>query len=64
MMETYSQFLNFVELSGPTLFNPLIQEAMKLADAMKNSPSDPYFVLLILTDGEIHDMEATKTSIV
>lgn len=37
---------------------------MKLANAMKNSPDDPYFVLLILTDGEIHDMEPTKTSIV
>ena len=37
---------------------------MKLANAMKGSPDDPYFVLLILTDGEIHDMEATKTSIV
>ena len=31
---------------------------------MKNSPEDPYYVLLILTDGEIHDMEATKSSIV
>lgn len=37
---------------------------MKLAESFKNSPDDPYFVLLILTDGEIHDMEATKTSIV
>lgn len=37
---------------------------MKLANAMKDSPEDPYFVLLILTDGEIHDMEPTKTSIV
>lgn len=64
MMDTYKDILNFVELSGPTLFNPLIQEAMKLANAMKGSPDDPYFVLLILTDGEIHDMEPTKTSIV
>ncbi len=37
---------------------------MKLASSLKDSPGDPYFVLLILTDGEIHDMEATKSSIV
>jgi len=29
-----------------------------------NGGPDAYYILLILTDGEIHDMEATKSSIV
>jgi hypothetical protein len=37
---------------------------MRLAEALKSAPNDPYIVLLILTDGCIHDMEATKTSLV
>ncbi|KAL4499199.1 hypothetical protein ABPG72_006785 [Tetrahymena utriculariae] len=64
MMDTYANFLNFVELSGPTLFNPLIQETMKLAQISKQQNDNNYYILLILTDGEIHDMEQTTSSIV
>jgi hypothetical protein len=64
MMEAYRNILQYVELAGPTLFNPLITETMRLAESMKDAPNDPYFVLLILTDGVIHDMEDTKSSIV
>lgn len=63
-MDTYSNILNNVELSGPTLFNPLIQETMKVAQASKDQKDDNYYILLILTDGEIHDMEQTTSSIV
>jgi hypothetical protein len=37
---------------------------MKVAQTYVNGPEDKYFILLILTDGEIHDMEETKRSIV
>ncbi|KRX08060.1 C2 domain [Pseudocohnilembus persalinus] len=64
IMESYTNILRFIELSGPTLFNPLIQEAMKLAQSSVQQGLDNYFILLILTDGAIHDMDQTKSSIV
>lgn len=64
VMEVYANALKNVELSGPTYFNPLIQEAVKLCDAHKKAEADIYTILLILTDGEIHDMEETVNTIV
>ena len=45
----YAQLLPNVELAGPTLFAPLIQETMKLAQACKENGSKVYNILLILT---------------
>ncbi|EGR27171.1 hypothetical protein IMG5_201120 [Ichthyophthirius multifiliis] len=65
MMESYKQFLNHVELSGPTLFNPLIQEAMNLITKnCKENNYKNYYILLLLTDGQIQDMNLTVASIV
>jgi len=56
-------------LSGPTIFAQMIQAAGKLAEgamfeANLNGSAGAYTILLILTDGEISDMEATKEAIV
>jgi len=59
IMNTYLHSLQNVELSGPTYFSPLINEVMKYCQAQKNNPNGLYTVLLLLTDGEIHDMEET-----
>ena len=55
----YANALKSVELAGPTYFAPLMSEAFKLARICKNEGSSVYQILLILTDGEIHDMYAT-----
>ena len=49
-------------MSGPTYFAPIIREA--LTHARKLQGRYAYAVLLILTDGEIHDMNETKNLIV
>jgi len=59
IMQTYLNALHHVELSGPTLFAPILQAAMKVALQNKSEGSVEYTILLILTDGEIHDMEQT-----
>ena len=64
IMDTYAYALGHVELSGPTLFNPLIQEAMKVASFNKSSGMPVYSILLILTDGAIHDMNETIESLI
>jgi len=64
IMEAYQYALQNVELSGPTYFNPLITEALKACAVNKQNETDIYTILLILTDGEIHDMDETIDSIV
>lgn len=59
IMDTYAYALKNVELAGPTLFGPLIKQAMQVAQANKQSSAGIYSILLILTDGEIHDMRET-----
>ncbi len=64
LMELYKYALQHVQLSGPTLFMPILQEAFKIANTSKMEGSRCYQILLILTDGEIHDMENTVDLIV
>ena len=60
----YRNALNQVELYGPTLFTPLIRNAMDAANASYAPPSHVYTVLMILTDGVINDMQETINAIV
>lgn len=60
IMTAYRNALSVVELSGPTLFAQVIQTAVTMAEAAQvNQYNQQYFILLILTDGEIHDMRET-----
>jgi hypothetical protein len=52
-----------VELSGPTFFSHVIEEVLSLIQSKKKR-LNLYHVLLILTDGSIHDMRKTIDSIV
>jgi hypothetical protein len=56
-MQEYKTFLPQCIFDGPTYFAPLLNETMKIAGQCKALGSDNYFILLILTDGEIHDMD-------
>ncbi|CAD8128603.1 unnamed protein product [Paramecium sonneborni] len=64
IMQAYNYAVRNVKFDGPTYFNPIIQESMKIAQSCKDMASSTYFVLFILTDGEIHDMKETIDSIV
>lgn len=60
IMTAYRNALSVVELSGPTLFAQVISTAVQMAEnAQVNQLNQQYFILLILTDGEIHDMRET-----
>lgn len=60
----YANAINQVELSGPTYFAPLLTTFMQIAQQNMKEGSQLYQVLLILTDGEIHDMDQTVDLIV
>ena len=60
LLDSYAQALQHYGLSGPTNFAPTINGVREIAEASANT----YTILLILTDGEITDMEATLKAIV
>jgi hypothetical protein len=65
ILEAYKESLSKVKLSGPTLFAPIIQAAcQKAAAANCTQENQKYFVLLILTDGVINDIDAAIDSII
>ncbi len=58
----YKHAINYTTLSGPTYFSTTLSVVL---DYMKANLSQPmYHILLILTDGIIHDMPRTKDLIV
>merc|ERR1711994_359509 len=63
ILAAYYNSLQAVQLFGPTNFSPVINHVAKFAAAYQRDPSQ-YFVLLIITDGIITDLEATMVAII
>ena len=63
VLSAYYNSLYNVQLYGPTNFSPVINHVAQFASAYLSDPSN-YFVLLIITDGIITDLEETKQSII
>eukprot|EP00301_Raphidiophrys_heterophryoidea_P024001 c7659_g1_i2.p1 GENE.c7659_g1_i2~~c7659_g1_i2.p1 ORF type:complete len:416 (+),score=85.48 c7659_g1_i2:447-1694(+) len=64
VLETYRNFTATVVLWGPTTFAPCIQQAIKIASQFQTQQNQKYFVLLIITDGSIADLDETKSAII
>ena len=65
IMQAYHDCLGNVALSGPTLFSPLIETCAGIAAAAAVSQErQKYFVLLIITDGAINDLDQSIASVV
>lgn len=63
VISAYYKALHAVMLYGPTNFSPVIDHVARLARECEDSPSN-YHVLLIITDGVICDLEATKSAVI
>ncbi|XP_038871523.1 copine-3-like [Salvelinus namaycush] len=65
IVEAYRMALPQVKLYGPTNFSPIINHVAGIASgAAQQNNASQYFVLLIITDGEITDMDQTRDAIV
>jgi hypothetical protein len=65
IITAYRNSLQRVQLDGPTYFQPLIKNSVEYVKSqMSKLKSSIYYILLILTDGQIHDMQETKNIIV
>lgn len=63
ILSSYYTSLNSVQLYGPTNFSPVIRHVGKFAQVHQADPTN-YFVLLIITDGIITDLDETKSALV
>eukprot|EP00240_Pyramimonas_obovata_P000816 CAMPEP_0118955512 /NCGR_PEP_ID=MMETSP1169-20130426/60090_1 /TAXON_ID=36882 /ORGANISM="Pyramimonas obovata, Strain CCMP722" /LENGTH=535 /DNA_ID=CAMNT_0006903381 /DNA_START=178 /DNA_END=1782 /DNA_ORIENTATION=+ len=64
ILDAYRQALQSVQLSGPTLFQNVIDNAARLTQAEMKDGRQKYTILMIITDGEIMDMDQTIHAIV
>ncbi|XP_062180385.1 protein BONZAI 3-like [Phragmites australis] len=64
IMSAYTTALCSVSLAGPTMFGPVINKAAEIASQSLQCANNKYFVLLIITDGVLTDIQETKDSIV
>uniref|UniRef100_A0A8C2J2I0 Copine-3 n=1 Tax=Cyprinus carpio TaxID=7962 RepID=A0A8C2J2I0_CYPCA len=65
IVDAYRMVLPQIRLYGPTNFSPIINHVARIASGAAQQPNAAqYFVLLIITDGEITDLDQTRQSIV
>lgn len=66
VLATYKNNVYQLNFSGPTYFTPLIRNVINVVkfNMDKNSKELEYYILLILTDGQINDMAQTCDAIV
>ncbi|KAK7820412.1 protein bonzai 1 [Quercus suber] len=64
IMMAYTSALLNVSLAGPTLFGPVISNAALIASQSLANGGRKYFVLLIITDGVVTDLQETKDALV
>eukprot|EP01033_Poteriospumella_lacustris_P004544 gene4545-3249_t len=65
VMQAYSDCLHHVMLSGPTLLAPIINATAHTAGTIGcTQERQRYHILLIITDGVVNDMDATKQAII
>jgi copine 5/8/9 len=61
-MNAYKNSIQKVHLSGPTLFCPMLESMNSLVS--KSLSDSSYYILLILTDGEVRDMDKTIEALI
>ncbi|KAH7846485.1 hypothetical protein Vadar_014529 [Vaccinium darrowii] len=64
IMASYATALHNVTLAGPTLFGQVINTAAEIASRSLSYNSSKYFVLLIITDGVVTDLQETTDALV
>uniref|UniRef100_A0A1D1YRQ4 Protein BONZAI 3 n=1 Tax=Anthurium amnicola TaxID=1678845 RepID=A0A1D1YRQ4_9ARAE len=64
ILSAYRSALHNVSLAGPTLFGQVINKAAQIASSSLSFNKNTYFVLLIITDGVVTDLQETMDSLV
>ena len=60
----YKEAVHSFKFHGPTMFSEIFRMACEYAEHESSQDKQKYLILLVLTDGDISDMQATKDEIV
>ncbi|OXB76078.1 UNVERIFIED_CONTAM: hypothetical protein H355_000177 [Colinus virginianus] len=65
IVQAYSACLPHIRFYGPTNFSPIVNHVARFAaQATQQEAASQYFILLIITDGVISDMDETRHAVV
>ena len=65
VLKEYRTFITKIHLSGPTYFSPMINDLnLEVKKELEEGKIMNYHILMILTDGQIDDMDETKDALV
>ena len=65
VLREYRNFITKIHLSGPTYFSPMINDLnYEVKKEIEEGKIMNYHILMILTDGQIDDMDDTKNALV
>uniref|UniRef100_A0A8C6IRV6 Copine-2 n=1 Tax=Melopsittacus undulatus TaxID=13146 RepID=A0A8C6IRV6_MELUD len=65
IVQAYSACLPHIRFYGPTNFSPIVNHVARFASqATQQEAASQYFILLIITDGVISDMDETRHAVV
>ncbi|NXU62283.1 CPNE2 protein, partial [Horornis vulcanius] len=65
ILDAYCQILLRIQLYGPTNFFPVTNHVARFAArSLQQRTAAQYFILLIITDGKITDLDQTRQAIV
>ncbi|XP_076924508.1 protein BONZAI 3-like [Bidens hawaiensis] len=64
IMDAYRNALHTVSLHGPTLFGQVVNHAAEIAAQSLSTNPTKYFILLIITDGVVTDLQETINALV
>ncbi|GAB2218753.1 hypothetical protein Drorol1_Dr00001984 [Drosera rotundifolia] len=64
IMGAYASALHKIGLAGPTLFSKVINQAAEIAAHSTSTSAGKYYILLILTDGILTDLQDTIDALV
>jgi hypothetical protein len=62
IMQAYKNAIKTVSLNGPTYFSPIIRKTIE--DVKSDDKGNNYYILLIITDGQIVDEGETREAII
>ena len=63
-IKQYKNSLPKITLDGPTYFFPIFKENLAMIKEYENYPTSIYHLLVIITDGTIHDLDEMKRQLI
>ncbi|CAK86273.1 unnamed protein product (macronuclear) [Paramecium tetraurelia] len=64
IVQVYKNAVQKMQLDGPTYIHPVLAKAMEMAQEVKDKGSENYLILMILTDGQTDDLQASIDDVV